>query len=623
MRSAKAVTAKAHKPESLQEPIIPDWQGSIPHLIWVQILTYAATDPGPFGVNASWLVQTARVCQAIAGPAITVLYRCPPLSTEHKTISLVNLLRRPPSRLRFNYRAKIKSLHINVLMVSLTPNSLAGPDYLIKNLSQLREIHLVHPLDDPPYRNLTHSLRWNYPKELFDSLQASDDASEERLDKTSPTKLESWIWNERMMKAGTYVSGLPKILEIHAMPSFMSLRRLRFINLQVPSFTAEEKSSRARPAHIQEMMDAKDITYAQDLAAALATLPQLESLAFESSTCVNPTLLPLLPTHLKYLELVNCWEVPSEVFASFLMSHGSRIEALTLNHNQALNLAFLTVLDRACPRLKELRMNMFYYRHHEFLDDSDPFYDHLLLEDQVPSWPAALQVLDLENLRGWSQDAANMFFQSLADSAQNLPHLRHLTIKAMLNISWRQRSEMRQGWQDKLRKIFLRPFAPPMSLTTLRPPSQRHAPSPLLRKPERLPTGPSRRSKRLNGGAPGSRSSQAGAKAKSLRSLGRQQYEEPDSDEFDEAMDTDQSSLDYPASYPASPDSTGVKVAATPGSSQSGDFLFIHGLCKVVEISIDNQKPTEQQYGMNDFVDELGTEGDETDGEWDGRVEYE
>lgn len=251
-------------------------------------------------------------------------------------------------------------------------------------------------------------------------------------------------------------------------------------------------------------------------------------------------------------------------------------------------------------------MNMFYYRHHEFLDDSDPFYDHLLLEDQIPHWPRTLQVVDLENLRGWSLDAADMFFQSLADSAKDLPDLRYLSVKAMLNISWRQRSQVRHGWQDTLRKIFLRPLTPPKPLTTLQVPAQRPV-KPIKPRPE-----PSRRSNRLSGDSLDGQPSRSDGRARGLRALRRPKYEESESGKSDEeAEDTD---TDTDAS---SPRTDGTRPES-PRHSPSESKPFIHGLCDVVDISIDNQKPRELQYNMGDFVDELDTEGDETDGEWNG-----
>ena len=45
------------------------------------------------------------------------------------------------------------------------------------------------------------------------------------------------------------------------------------------------------------------------------------------------------------------------------------------------------------------------------------------------------------------------------------------------------------------------------------------------------------------------------------------------------------------------------------------DDDFVHGLCDLVRIELDNQKPTEHKYSMDDFLD--ATEGEDSDADWD------
>ncbi|KAH6678932.1 hypothetical protein F5X68DRAFT_35518 [Plectosphaerella plurivora] len=589
---------KTSGPTRLTSTVIPDWQGSLPHLIWVQILTYAAFAPGPFEVDVSCLLKLAKLCKATLDPAITVLYRNPPISTEQKLIGLITLLRRPPSRLMFNYRSRIRALYLDLSVLSLATGTYGSFQNLIQNLAQLSNVAIVHPLDKPPYRSLDATIRWHYPEDLFRGLQVAEDASEDLLDKTTPTRLTSWTWNERFVKQGTHVEGLASIQQIHLGESFHSLRRVKFVNFQLPSVRAGGSTRKSEEAFAA--LRAKDEEHTQLMADALAALPHLTHVAFESSTSANTELLPLLPRGLKSLELINCWEITSDAFSSFLLSHGHSLESLVLHSNQALSLSFLTILAQTCPSLTELRMNLLYYRHHEFLDDSDPFYDVLLREDEIPSWPPQLRVIDMENLRGWSADAANMFFQSLFDNAACLRDLRHLSIKAMIDIPWRERSGIRQGWQDKLTKVFLRPLIPPTRLTSLR----RH-PAKVATK-QKAPAisdnssaGPSRRSSRLM------------VESAAAETRLQEQDASQQDDSRDQGVKRSRDQVPLP-----------VRTSGRLGNTQAVDddgVPVVSGLCEVVEIVIDNQKPREQQFGMDDFLDEMDTSGSEGDAEWNGR----
>ncbi|KAH7366721.1 hypothetical protein B0T11DRAFT_325058 [Plectosphaerella cucumerina] len=518
---------------------------------------------------------------------MTVLYRNPPITSEHNLFTLITLLRRPPSRLMFNYRARIRSLHLDLSVLSLTTNTYTSSQNLIQNLAQLSDVAIVHPLDKPPYRSLDATIRWHYPEDLFRGLQVAEDASEALMDKTKPTRLTSWTWNERFVKPGTHVEGLASIRQIHLGENFNSLRRVKFVNFQLPS--VRDGGSVRKSEEAFAALHAKDQEHTQLMADALAALPHLTHVAFESSTSVNTELLPLLPRGLKSLELINCWEITSESFSSFLLTHGHSLESLELHSNQALNLSFLTTLGKACPCLAELRMNLLYYRHHEFLDDSDPFYDNLLLEHEIPSWPPRLRVLDMENLRGWSAGAATMFFQSLVDSAANLRDLRHLSVKAMIDIPWRERSGIRQGWQDKLTKVFLRPLVPPARLTSIRRPAAKDsAKQKVLAPSDNSSAGPSRRSSRL-------KEDSAAAEARE-----------------------DMQSLRNQVPLPVRTSGRSANTQAADDEADSNNAI-VGGLCEVVEIVIDNQKPREQQFGMEDFLDEMDTSGSEGDAEWNGR----
>ncbi|KAK2063007.1 hypothetical protein LY76DRAFT_243958 [Colletotrichum caudatum] len=594
--------------------VIPNWlDPQIEHSIWVQIFQYAATsDDEQDTLDINWLLRTARTCRQFTDPALTVLYKCPPIRDEIKACGLVELLEKPPSLTAVNYRAKIEALHIDVRLVAL--QGLTSPLRMMQNLPRLSEVLLVHGYDQAPYRLLKESIKWTYPPELFQAFGVSPNANAEAGDKTAITRLRSWQWSSRLM-AKDWEASLARIKKVHQMPSFVSLRKVKYVNYQMPSIR-RDKDPGSNPE--LQVEDERSVAL---LAESISALENLEDLIFESSTIVGPSLFSLLPAKLKRLELINCAEVIADDFSLFLVSKGYHLESLVLHHNRSLNLGFLTVLGSACPHLKELRMNLQYFSLLEAIDDTLPSYDTLLLPEQVPSWPASLQLVHLESLRHWSSDAAMAFLQSFIDSARDLPMLRHVSIKAMLDISWRSRSEFRRSWQEKFEKVFLRQSPDPKPHFTLRKPPPVETPSPLAVAKRRLKkpvAEPSRRSNRIVSHASGT-SSRASSTSRGLRGQRRrpQSYLEPDSDEFDSDGDFD---MDGAAIDSKEDDGDRDSEGAVPDAPTSHG-IFVQGMCTVIDINIDNQKPREHQYSMDDF---LNDEKDfESDGDWDGDMDFE
>jgi hypothetical protein len=248
-------------------------------------------------------------------------------------------------------------------------------------------------------------------------------------------------------------------------------------------------------------------------------------------------------------------------------------------------------------------------------NDADPLYDQVLLPHQKPEWPSSLRVIDFEHIRHWSIETAEMFLGSILDSAAALPDLRHLAVKTMLNIPWKARANMRHEWRRKLDRVFLRPFEPPQKHYSMRETQDEEVSQVLDKKkrPKRLSDGPSRRSDRLAAHVSDSESRYS-TNSKGLRSShGRPTYAEPETDENE--FDTDEEgSTQSPMS-----DRHGQELEGTDegseGQTKKPTALVIQGRCTTVSIVFDNQKPTELQYGMEDFMDDDRTESDE---EWNG-----
>ncbi|KAJ9643799.1 hypothetical protein H2204_001944 [Knufia peltigerae] len=87
--------------------------------------------------------------------------------------------------------------------------------------------------------------------------------------------------------------------------------------------------------------------------------------------------------------------------------------------------------------------------------DRDPLYDELL-PNGPPTWPSSLVNVSFENMRQLSAEDAEDFFDSLVESSRHLPRLKRLNIKAILkNASWRDRAQLRKMWLPKLQNVFL------------------------------------------------------------------------------------------------------------------------------------------------------------------------
>ncbi|KAJ2897629.1 hypothetical protein MKZ38_004529 [Zalerion maritima] len=584
--------------------VIPNWP-TLPCEVLVSIFEFASQP-----INSQWLVDVACLCKAFKQPALIALYESPPICNAQQAHQLVELLSTESEN---NYRYKIKSLSLDVGSVIAPVYHGAHLDFvtMFRNVPSVSDIRIFHQKDLPPYRQLSENIRWAYNDSLLEGLGVNT------RDPSQSLRLRSWDWNRRMLRK----MSLSQVTELHQNRPFQSLRRVGFVNFQAPSLFSSRKLDKIE----EETMDRES---AEELAACIAALPSLEHLMFESSTCVNGLLLPLLPRMLKSLELTNCGEVRSDELCSFLQSHGRHLETLNLQHNQALSLSFLPILGTASPKLRELKVNLTYFRvYEELTGDSDPCYEDLLTVDEVPNWPSTLEVIEIENMRQWTTEAATMFLKSLADSSSKLPMLRRLSLKARLpKVSWRDRSLIRDLWVDKLEKIYLKPWVPPKDYRSLKDFQRLFAPPQDVegqkqKQQDSSSKMASRRSTRLADSAPGSPSGRKRATRISYKDPDTDEDESTDSNSFismkkqrrrleDSSSDSSSDSTDDGLS-----DVSDIDATARDTPEHKAHSYFIQGLCNVVDITIDGQKPTEMQFFMDDFMDD--TEGEES--EWDGQ----
>lgn len=610
---------------------IPPWE-SLEWTILVQIFDYAA-HPLDSKANVRWLLSAGLTCKAFLHPALKALYRCPTaqvisMNMANKFASLMRELAANASDAenRQDYRRPmIESLVVNVTSLPSQSQSQSRSfdvAELISNLPSLSHVELYHEFDLPPYRKLDvkTTKKWNYTPELLSAIRTAGDSD-------YALRLKAWKWSGRMMSPDL----LGQLRDIHKYSTFSSLRNVSLVNFQVPSLHTNVDPS--NPDVFE-----RDKNYIGLVAASLESVPNLKHLVLESSTIVDEQFLSLLPKTIEYLEIINCWEVTSEMLSEYLLTHGRMLRWLTLNHNQSLNLSFLPLLAQCCPELRELHMDLLLFSHNEYnKDKEEPIYDILMSVLDVPAWPVTLEVVELEQLAKWDLETAEMFFQSFVDQAPNLSKLRHLAVKAMLDVPWRQRSEFRDKWVSKLKRVFLRKSTGPQPYHSL---SQwptlgggsvaRRGQLAQSSEDELLPA---RRSTRIatqvepfapppaDENAPNKRKRRrASILTRDLRDRKRVHvsYRDPDTDEDLGLTEPEESDDEDPLAAQDSFPATSVQASPSPENETEP---FIQGLCDVVNILLDNQKPRELQWGIEDFLDEESHESQ--DGEWTSDERYD
>ncbi|KAK8191213.1 hypothetical protein IWZ00DRAFT_272009 [Phyllosticta capitalensis] len=574
--TGKQTTPLKQTPQLETDGVVPPW-ASLPYQILLQIFTFASNplhddDFNPTS-NISWLVGAARVCKDFTEPALTALYRCPPLTLVDKPHRLLELLSDPSPSKIINYNVKIRRLELDApkaLAYSWAGKGQFELGDLIPHAPQLTEIAIVHPQDRPPFRPMPRTGRWHYSAEIFRGLGES------------ALRLKSWTWNSTFRARDQTFFWMG---QIHQTQPFQRLEHLSLHQFEEEAVSEEAIESATKRNSKQVLAD------------NLALLPQLKSLALESCPVVDGEFLPLLKDSLQHLTIMNCHNITSEVFRDFIVSHGGHLQSLVLNHNQALDISFLTDLRRACPRLEVFKMDLVYFDSHATFRDSDPKYDELLKEDEVPSWPPTLQTVELVHLRKWTSGAAETFFSSLIDSAEELPDLRRLVLKATLDIGWRDRAGFRDLWIGKLQKVFLRMSPPPdpylMSGKRFR--MMRELPSTVT--PDGSPTKLAKAMKCSHIQVT-PKEGQAPSRRRSLR---------PNRATAGSFMESDSE---------ASPeDEDMADASSTPIETKKNvEEKFIQGMCEVVDVRIDNLRPREEQFNENDFLDSE-VSGDE---DWNG-----
>lgn len=596
---------------------------TLPYHILLAIFDYASrplvSDTFQSTPSINWLCSVTLCCKAFAEPALSALYYSPPLYPPSRAHRLLSHLAAHNDTSSFNYGAKIKYLDLEASSTML--HKFVGWDpldlgALVSLTPQLRGIALHLCSDNLAWRKSGRSRSLGGSKAVYHRSMMT-------ALRDNKIMLQDWTWNHSLAKQSQSAFPLAQMKDVHMMPPFQTLRRLALVNY--PAGPIE------KGRHCEDM-----------LAEAISLLPKLTDLHFNMSS-VGDRLLSKLPHDIQTLEIVECPVLKSSSLDGYLAAKGVNLRQLILDHNQSLNLSFLTHLAQSCPKLELLKADLRYFGTLNTIRDTDPKYDALLLNDERPTWPVTLRSLELFHLRKWNLQTAELFFSSLTDSAAMLPDLRQLKIKASLDESgWRERIAFRDNWTEKLRHVFLRMSPPPnphltsilvfrafksqQSRGNMAVRGKRHAltralPSNFNNKitiqgsgVKVTPLTAAKDPSESDSDAPlvkVRRSTRAKTQREDIYTLSesppirprasrrrRRRKGSDDSSSEDSAIDDD-----------------GILEPDTQRTSVDREAeLYIQGLCDVVDVLIDNLRPTEEQLKEDDFLDEE-VSGDE---DWNG-----
>ncbi|KAJ5373030.1 hypothetical protein N7517_005036 [Penicillium concentricum] len=542
-------------PIFLGSGVIPPWQ-TLPYHILLDIFlraSYPLLDESRSARNDSvkWLVNVALLCRSFHEPALAALYHCPPLLPAYKSHVLLSLLARPQESLSMNYSSKIKQLHVEVEPVLIYKSGPYGYFDLAQLIEKTPRLHTVRLYHKDDYT--VGIPPWHIVQSKWTYPDTVFSALENR-----GIILRSWDWNSRFLETDGLVQ---MMVEMHSQRAFRGLRELKLLHFD----NLNEETSATKEAGLLE---------------ALQMLPDLQRLDFIESSLVCGEILTNLPNTLRSLTLNNCDRLWSSDLTTYMSLHGTNLRELSLSHNRHLNMSFIQTLAQYCENLEIFKMDLSMHDASSY-HDVEPHFEDLLVQTEIPTWPEKLQEIELTQLRKWDDATAEVFFTSLVNAAPKLRDLRRLVISAILKIGWRDRATFRERWIGLLEKVFLRRSMPPdPNLRSLQKRSLKPTTSIARNGPDEPCAGVD---------DPRPSTADSGRLTSSKRQSTRLAHQK-----FNEIDDA----------------ASGSSLVGTP-QPEAGK---IQGMCDIVNIRIDNQRPTELQFNENDFLDDE-LSGDE---DWDG-----
>ncbi|KAK5132498.1 hypothetical protein LTR08_009044 [Meristemomyces frigidus] len=618
---------------------VPAWT-SLPLEILRDIFLYAAQpmheQTRASASNVGWLMtKAARTCRAFAQPALEAYYLSPSLLTTEWPHRLLETLQRPKATRYMDYNVKTKALSIDVRRLAYTAHNKPRFDLctLVAELPQLQHLEILHPVDEPPFRAVFKVQPWHYPPALFRTLQHHGQ------------RLRSFRWNRSMIAADN--ADLYALLtQTHLSQPFEYLSRLT-----VCGFNYADSAEPPPPEDGTPIL-------APGLATSITLLPHLQDLTFTSCDILTDALLSALPLTLTRLEITSCLELTSPMLETYLSTSAPRLKTLVLNHNISLNLSFLPPLARLTPNLETLTLDLRSFSERLNSNDAEPLYTDLLTAAETPTWPATLRTLELTHIQRCSAAAARNLFRSLVDAAQSLPDLRRLVLHSHINIPWRDRAGFREQWIERLRRVYLRASASPSAqlnssrLWRMHLQGQQQQQQSAARRGAMKPPAEVHDSADEEDSDDGAECGEGGAgfeggcvEVSHIRVSPAKEHA-GDTDVYSDSSPEKprprrsrrvaEASLASQASSPEAGDDPSDAADEEEGEDRHGDGdgdgsvgstadddgdwrhrpeAYVQGLCDVVDVRIDNQRPRENQFTAGDFLDsEVSGDEDWTEG---------
>lgn len=505
--------------------------------------------------SSSWLIGAATCCKAFYEPALTALYRSPPLDTSE---AIQGFLAATKHNAGFSTPVgnKVKYLEIE-----------AFPALTRKEKSQDRVSLETILAATPNIRSLAVELYGDDPaskREVINSTaRGRATVYKPEMMKTledNKTFLRSMKWNYFFNRDQEWP--WCELAEVHQSRSMRTIG-----HLEIAWFN-----------HFTKI--ANKTKHLQSLIAGINALPNLKSLTLRlcGLFCKDESLLAGLPPNLESLTIKDCDDLTSEDFTTFLSSHGRNLRHLTLNHNRSLNIAFMSCLATSCPSLKSLKIDMSFYGLMVTTTDPEPCFQYLLPEGSTPTWPSTMEHIEMLWIRKWERNAATVFFSSLIGAAKDLPNLRYLMIKTTVDLDWRDRVAFRDEWTARLYKVFKSCVAPPKLSESLKKESNGKITGSI----RKIPINEDRKRKATE---------ESGQESIAGRLGKRSRQEDPE--EVANALTRINSGQD---SHPAKSrrlNQSNLEAGTIPSDDSN---LHIQGLCTVVHIRIENLRPMETQY---------------------------
>lgn len=468
----------------------------------------------------------------------------------------------------FNYNVKIKRLEfdmVKVLKYVVPGRGLFNIEALLQHLTHVDEVEIFNSSDRPGGRRTGMTVRWDYPANLFSSLN------------TMGFRLKTWRWDGDMQYR---TRSPPSLIHVHKLPLFQGLETVTFSNyndgVSMPGTPANEK-----------------VRFRANLAESLSILPRLVDLKFEASVAISDVFLSLLQIRLAHLTIINCAHVTSKGLRAFLNTSGNFLKTLVLDRNVSLDIRFLPDLKHSCPRLERIKMDLNYNDTYSTRPMAEPRYGVLHTAGDTPTWPSSLQVIELILHRKWDSDTAEMFLNSLIKSADQLPDLRKLVLKIIIDMSWRDRARLRDQWINRLRRVFLKtPLGPNPHLSSFTAFNEWKKARMLQERQE------------LNGHNTVTES------LVGMISTDRHLSHEVETSAQDSACTRQlrPRKNDRPAQSSSTDSESGLEGNSDMKPAEND---YVQGKCGIVDIRIDNLRPVENQFNENDFLDDEMSEDEE------------